>query len=252
MATNYPGEQWKNVTFDFEFTNDFRIEVSNLGRLRTFNILSDGNILNGSMINGYKIVRLKLYRPRDEKTQNKFNYLQKQSIKLSGKLKSLKENNESKKEIEETTKLLESFKKNLSKKFQDDLKERTINYHSLFHRLVAQYFLKEPRANQTIVAHLDHDKLNNRASNLKWMSAEENYEHQKSSPHVIKEKEERRYRRKANSGVIKLTVTKVMLLKKLLNQGKPMKQLVRQFKVTETQIYRIKRGENWGDIEAAH
>ncbi len=84
------------------------------------------------------------------------------------------------------------------------------------------------------------------------MTPEENYEHQKSSPHVIKEKEERRYRRKPNTGVIKLTVTKVMLLKKLLNQGKPMKQLVRQFKVTETQIYRIKRGENWGDIEAAH
>ncbi|MDQ6763182.1 MAG: HNH endonuclease [Bacteroidota bacterium] len=251
MTTNYPGERWKNVTFDFEFTNDFRIEVSNLGRLRTFNIVSDGNIINGSMINGYRIVRLKLYRPRDEKTQSKFNYLQKQSLKLTRKLKSLKENNETKKEIEETAKLLESFRKNLSKKFQDDLKERTINYHSLFHRLVAEYFVKEPKTDQTIVAHLDHDKLNNRATNLKWMTPEENYEHQKSSPYVIKEKEERRYRRKANSGVIKLTVTKVMLLKKLLNQGKPMKQLVRQFKVTETQIYRIKRGENWGDIEAA-
>jgi len=42
-----------------------------------------------------------------------------------------------------------------------------------------------------------------------------------------------------------------MLLKKLLNQGKPMKQLVKQFKVTDTQIFRIKRGENWADIEAA-
>ncbi len=42
-----------------------------------------------------------------------------------------------------------------------------------------------------------------------------------------------------------------MLLKKLLNQGKPIKQLVKQFKVTDTQIFRIKRGENWADIEAA-
>lgn len=33
-----------------------------------------------------------------------------------------------------------------------------------------------------------------------------------------------------------------MLMKKLINQGKPMKQLVRQFKVTDTQIFRIKRG----------
>jgi len=45
--------------------------------------------------------------------------------------------------------------------------------------------------------------------------------------------------------------TKVMLMKKMINQGKPMKQLVRQFKVTDTQISRIKRGENWADIEAA-
>ncbi|MEP7231535.1 MAG: HNH endonuclease [Ginsengibacter sp.] len=251
MTKNYPGEQWKTVKFDFEFTNDFRLEVSNFGRLRTFNIVSDGNIINGSMINGYRIVRLKLYTPRDEKTQNRLNYLQKQSLKLSRKLKSLKENKESKKTIEETANLLDSFKKNLSKKFQDDLKERTVNYHSLIHRLVAKYFLKKPTTKQTIVAHLDHNKLNNRAHNLKWMTPEENYEHQKSSPYVIKEKLERRYRRNTNSGVTKLTVTKVMLLKKMLKQGKPMKQLVKQFKVTDTQIYRIKRGENWADIEAA-
>ncbi len=251
MTKNYPGEQWKTVKFDFEFTNDFRLEVSNFGRLRTFNIVSDGNIINGSMINGYRIVRLKLYTPRDEKIQNRFNYLQKQSLKLSRKLKSLKENKESKKTIEETASLLDSFKKNLSKKFQDDLRERTVNYHSLIHRLVAKYFLKKPTAKQTIVAHLDHNKLNNRANNLKWMTPEENYEHQKSSPYVIKEKQERRTRRNTNSGVTKLTVTKVMLLKKMLKQGKPMKQLVKQFKVTDTQIYRIKRGENWADIEAA-
>lgn len=42
-----------------------------------------------------------------------------------------------------------------------------------------------------------------------------------------------------------------MLLKKMINQDKPMKQLVRQFKVTGTQILRIKRGENWADIPAA-
>ena len=30
-----------------------------------------------------------------------------------------------------------------------------------------------------------------------------------------------------------------------------MKQLVKIFKVTDTQIIRIKRGENWGNIEAA-
>lgn len=247
----YPGEQWKTVKFGFDFTNDFRLEVSNFGRLRNFNKISDGNLVNGSMINGYRIIRLKLYRPREEKLQAKFDYLQQQVFKLARKLKSQTQNGESKKVIGDTTLLLDTFKKKLSKKFQNDLKERTINYHSLFHRLVAHYFLKAPTHQQTIVAHLDHEKLNNRAHNLKWMTPEENYEHQKHSPYVIKEMQERRHGGKENSRATKLSVTKVMLMKKLINQGKPMKQLARQFKVTDTQIFRIKRGENWADIEAA-
>lgn len=252
MTQNHFGEKWKVVEFDFEFTNSGRIEVSNFGRLRTFNKVSDGNIVNGSMINGYRILRLKLYKPRDEKLQNKFDHLQKQVFKLARQLKSLKDNDESKITITETSNLVDTLKKNLSKKFQDDLKARTINYHSLVHRLVADYFLTKPTSKQTIVAHLDHDKLNNRVNNLKWMTPEENYEHQKNSPHVINEKQERRHRRKEDSRATKLSVTKVMLMKKLINEGKPMKQLVKLFKVTETQIFRIKRGENWADIKAAN
>ncbi len=252
MTQNHFGEKWKVVEFDFEFTNSGRIEVSNFGRLRSFNKVSDGNIVNGSMINGYRILRLKLYKPRDEKLQNKFDYLQQEVFKLTRQLKALKQQDENEITIAETSKLLDTLKKNLSKKFQDDLKARTVNYHSLIHRLVAEYFLTKPTPKQTIVAHLDHDKLNNRANNLKWMTAEENYEHQKNSPHVINEKQERRHRRKEDSKATKLSVTKVMLMKKLLNEDKPMKQLVKLFKVTETQILRIKRGENWTDIKAAN
>ena len=251
MKKLYPGEKWKAIKFDFNFTNDFRIEVSNYGRLRTFNKISDGNILNGSMINGYRIIRLKLYTPRDKKVEALFSNLQQQASKLRKKIKSLKENKESKKKINESEKLLQNLKKDLSKKFKDDLKDRTINYHSLVHRLVAQYFLKKSSSKQTVVAHADHNKINNKASNLKWMTPEENYEHQKKSPHVIKEKKQRRFRRNENSGTAKLTVEKVMLLKKMLTESTPMKQLVKRFKVTETQILRIKRGENWGDIPAA-
>ncbi len=251
MTKDYPGEQWKIVQFHFEYTNEGRIEVSSFGRLRSFNKISNGNILNGSMINGYKILRLKLYRPREEKLQKKLDAEQQKVFKLAKKLKALQDNNEPKKLIAETALLLADLKATLSQQFKDDLKERTINYHSLVHRLVADYFLKKPTTKQTIVAHLDHNKLNNRAHNLKWMTPEENYEHQQSSPYVIKERQERRLKPKENSRATKLTVTKVMLMKKLLNQGKPMKALVKLFKVTETQIIRIRRGENWADIEAA-
>ena len=83
------------------------------------------------------------------------------------------------------------------------------------------------------------------------MTPEENYEHQKKSPHVISDKKKRQARQQSNPNRAKLTPTKVMLLKKLLNEGKPMKRLVKLFKVTDTQILRIKRGENWANIKAA-
>jgi hypothetical protein len=252
MTKDFPGELWKSIHFDFQFINDCRIEISNFGRLRTFNKLSNGNIVNGSMINGYRIIRLKFYTPRDEKIQHKFDYLQQQAIELQQKLKTLKKTGGSEEAIRETSEVLQNFKKSLSMQFEADLKSRVIHYHSLIHRLVAEYFLNKPSDQHTIVAHIDHNKLNNRATNLKWMTPEENYQHQKTSPLVIKENQERRVRRKEHSRATKLTVTKVMLLKKMLNQGKPMKQLVKQFKITNTQIVRIKRGENWPDVQAAN
>ena len=251
MTRDYQGEEWKTIKFDIEYTNDFRIEISNFGRLRTFNKMSNGNIVNGSMINGYRIIRLKLFTPRDETTKAQFDYLQLQVAKLSNQLKTKIDNKEDKVVIDETKALLQNLKKNVSKKYGDDLKKRTIYYQALVHRLVAEYFLEKPTPDQTIVAHLDFEKLNNRAYNLKWMTPAENYEHQKNSPYVIKDKQQRGLHRKVKSKATKLTVTKVMLLKKLLNEGKPMKQLVRYFKITDTQILRIKKGENWGDVEAA-
>jgi hypothetical protein len=251
MMNNFPGERWKAITFNFDFPINARIEVSSFGRIRSFNKISKGNILNGSLTSGYPIIRLKFHKPRDPEIQNHLNFLQEQVNKLAQKLKAIKENNGTEEEIQQVTELLSTFKKNLSKKFEADLKSRTVNFHGLIHRLVADHFLTKPSDQHTVVAHLDHDKLNNRAHNLKWMTLEENYKHQKSSPLVIKEKEERRSGRVPSTKSTKLTVTKVMFMKKLINEGKTNKELVKYFKVTETQILRIKRGENWADIEAA-
>lgn len=251
MIQNFPGEQWKEVRFDFEFTNEFRLEVSNYGRLRTFNKISNGNLIKGSMTEGYRIVRLKLYRPRDEKTATRLNELKQQVLALTQKLRAQNQCGEEEQAIQETAAQLQTFRKSVSKKFQQDLKSRAINHHALVHRLVAEYFLPAPKPGQTIVAHLDFDKLNNRVANLKWMTPEENYAHQKNSPHVILDKEQRRERQQANPNRAKLTVTRVMLLKKLLNEGKPVKQLVKHFKISDMQISRIRRGENWGNVPAA-
>ncbi len=248
MTEYFSGEKWKRLEFGAGYTNENIMEVSNYGRIRTFNKNSDGNILKGSMINGYRIIRFKLFSPRESTTAGKLAFLQKQVLSLAGKIKRMKENKEDKTLIKESESMLIALRKNLSKKFADDTKKRTKHYHALVHRKVAEHFCKKPSDNHSIVAHLDHNRLNNKSSNLKWMTPEENYLHQQSSPHVIAEKNARQ---SDKTRTAKLTVTKVMLLKKLLNQGKPMRTLVKQFKITDTQILRIKRGENWGEIKAA-
>ena len=251
VSKNLYGEKWKNVVFGFENTNYYRLEVSNFGRVRSFNKLSDGNILNGSLTEGYKIVRLKFFKPTEPADAKKILNKQKQIAAEMQDIKFLKENNAKKSFIKEEEGELLSLKKSLSKLLAENTKKRTINYHSLVHRLVAKYFLPKPAAGKAIVSHLDHDKLNNIVSNLEWMTVEENSAHQQFSPHVIAEKKKRMYGGKESSRTTKLTVTKVMLLKKLLNEGKTVKQMVKQFKVSDMQIIRIRRGENWGSIPAA-
>ena len=251
MLKDFPGEKWKEVKFDFEFTNNFTLKVSNFGRLQTRNRHADARILNGSSINGYRIIRLKLFKPRLQKTQAGINRLKKHVDGLSKEIKQLSSEKGKKKLATEKKQLLDDAKKSLAKLYEEDAKYRTINYHSLIHRLVATYFLPAPKALQEKVAHLDHNKLNNRVSNLKWMTPEENFIHQQTSPRVIEVKRQRKLGLVQNPKNTKLTVTKVMLLKKLLNQNKPVRQLIKQFKVTDMQIYRIKRGENWGYVPAA-
>lgn len=248
---HFSAEVWKEVVFNFSFCNNYRLEVSNYGRLRTFNKFSSGRILNGSTINGYKIIRLKFFSERSEQTAENIKELQKQILISTRKLKLIQHESGNTGE-EELNKHLNDLKKNLQKELTSDLKKRTRHYHSLVHRLVAEYFVHKPTEEHTIVAHLDFNKMNNQANNLQWMTPAENIIHQQKSPFVIARKSEDIHQRRLSTNVNKLTVTKVMLLKKLLNQGKPLKSLVKQFKVTETQIRRIKKGENWGDIEPAN
>lgn len=251
-SISFFGEKWKNVLFDFEYTNDYRLEVSNFGRIRSFNKLSNGNILAGSITEGYKIIRLKFFKDSDDIALKKIGVLTKKVSAITKKINLLHENGASVILIKEATVELRKFKSSYTIQLAKNTKDRTIHYHSLIHRLVAHYFLPKRASAKTIVAHLDFDKLNNNVKNLVWMSPEENYAHQANSPYVAAERQRRIADGPSVSKNFKLTVTKVMLLKKLLNQGKKtVKQLSKQFKVSDMQIIRIRRGENWTSIPAA-
>ena len=145
MVKDYPGEKWKAVKFDFDFTNDYKLEVSDFGRLRSFNKTSDGNIVNGSAINGYRIIRLKFFRPREQKTQAKITRFQKQTKQFLKEITAHKKEKGTKKIIAEKELLLVDIKKKLAKVYKEDIKYRTMNYHSLIHRLVATYFYQNQK-----------------------------------------------------------------------------------------------------------
>lgn len=109
------------------------------------------------------------------------------------------------------------------------------------HKLVAEHFLEQNDGQ--FVIHLDYDKKNNRVENLKWATKREKEQHQFSNP-----KFKNRKRRVTNS---KLTETKVMLLKRKLNDPNRrtrLKIIAKQFGVSTMQLHRIKTGENWGSV----
>ena len=112
------------------------------------------------------------------------------------------------------------------------------------HKLVAQYFL-ENTVEGVYVIHLDYDKQNNKANNLKWASKREKEVHQWKNPHFIKAK------KKQEPPSAKLTENNVRLIKKMLNDPNRrtrLKIIAKRFGISTTQLNRIKSGENWGHI----
>jgi len=114
------------------------------------------------------------------------------------------------------------------------------------HKLVAQTFLKKKKSDQykDYVIHLDHDKLNNEVTNLKWADKEMVTEHQKANP----------VQQTYHKGLVtnsKLTEKKVKVIKKMLKRKNVRKKVVAsQFGITVTQLNRIANGENWAHVEA--
>jgi uncharacterized protein YerC len=120
-------------------------------------------------------------------------------------------------------------------------------FAALLHRLVAKYFLPKAGPKQKFIIHLDHDKENNRASNLKWATQEQVSKHNKNNPRVKAFLRER----KLNHNVTwsKLSEAKVIRVKQMLQQGKTLKEIAGKFGVSDMQIHRIKTGENWSHIK---
>jgi hypothetical protein len=168
-------EVWKEISF-----TDFKYEVSNYGRVRSYCQNSEnGKILNPSQIGGFKVVSLKY--------------------------------------------------KNKSK-------------HFLVHKLVAEEFVTKDSKDQTVVLHLDWNKANNHYTNLQWTTKEESYKR------MHKRLQEERKKKGKVVTYSKLKKEEVALVKSMLKRGVKQKLIAKMFCVSEMQITRIKRGENWAEI----
>lgn len=114
------------------------------------------------------------------------------------------------------------------------------------HKLVALHFCKQPSPKHCYVIHVDHDKSNNKASNLKWVTYEESVAHTKRDPNALSTAQ----RNILNTGKFGkvLNEKKVLQLKEAIfdkNRTLTLQQLAKKFGISEMTLYRIKKGELW-------
>ncbi len=128
---------------------------------------------------------------------------------------------------------------------------KILNRYLFVGKMVAEVFLPKTSEEQVYVLHLDWKRDNDDVRNLKWATRSEMIEHSRRSPFVIQAKKNLLEHNLKSNGR-KLTITKVMLIKKMLakpDQKTRLKMIAKQFGVSEMQIRRIKSGENWGYIK---
>jgi hypothetical protein len=131
---------------------------------------------------------------------------------------------------------------------------RTLNLHRpdnkgtlYIHREMAKLFLKKSSPKHVYVVHINHNKLDNRVKNLRWATLTEMINHQQGSP------AKKAYKQKqANRTIgLKLTATQVKSIKNTLYNKKrniTIRQLAKNYGVSEMTMYRIKSGENWARV----
>ncbi|NJM16827.1 MAG: hypothetical protein HC896_16955 [Bacteroidales bacterium] len=112
------------------------------------------------------------------------------------------------------------------------------------HKLVAQIWIPQPSDEHIYVTHLDSNKTNNHVSNLEWHTKE-----------TLKAKHRELQKRKHNNSKrhravnSRLKEEDVILLKSMLQRGVVQAKIAKMFCISEMQVTRIKRGENWGHVQ---
>ncbi len=115
----------------------------------------------------------------------------------------------------------------------------------LVHKLAAEMFIPKDTDVQNVVIHIDWNKTSNHISNLQWVTRDESYKRMHKVLHET--------RKKAGKVVTssKLSPDDVRVLKGLLQKGVKQNVIAKLFAISEMQVSRIARNENWAEIEPA-
>lgn len=129
------------------------------------------------------------------------------------------------------------------------IKDESVRF--MVHRAVAQVFVKPTSKSQKSVIHINHNKKDNKATNLKWASPKEVTEHNYNSEAMQGAFEKMAQRFIDAKKGKKLKLAEVIQIKKLLANPKrklSYPQIAEKYGVSERAISRIKSGENWGMV----
>lgn len=123
--------------------------------------------------------------------------------------------------------------------------------HIMLSRAVAENFVLKPSDDHNFVIHLDFNNENDHYNNLKWVTEQEKYAHQRINPNVKEGHVKRVETKRLSQRGMKLDTTQVMRIKRMIhdpNRKTRMRIIAKQFGISEMQLYRIKTGENWSSI----
>lgn len=109
------------------------------------------------------------------------------------------------------------------------------------HRVVLQSFLGDPPPGKSQAAHINGDRAGNRLSNLSWCDQSENELHKNAHGTG---------RRGSKHPLSVLDESAVIRIKKRLRAGDVGARIARDERVSCDVVYQIKRGNNWGWLDA--
>ena len=113
------------------------------------------------------------------------------------------------------------------------------------HKLVAEIWIPKPTDKHIFVTHLDRNLKNNHVSNLEWHTKESLVE--KHREFVKQLSNGSQFKRPMRNS--KLKESDIKLLKSMLQRGVIQSVIAKLFCISEMQVTRIKRGENWGHVQ---